>query len=129
LPPLSRSRSALRNGRKARRKKPPHQQTRETGDGMSIWRHKKRGSEYKIIGQGKLQVSSHVAAIDDEWVVIYQNMNDGALWVRPSSEFFDGRFEKVTTSAECSQGKTASTKEHIMPETTSNDQSSGRKEP
>ena len=54
--------------------------------------HKKRGSTYTVIGIGYLQTRHDF--LDDEEVVIYQEPS-GILWVRPLTEFCDGRFEAV----------------------------------
>ena len=64
-----------------------------TGVIAKRWRHKKRGSTYTEIGRGKLQVGDHFP--DMSPVVIYQATADGTLWVRPESEFMDGRFEEI----------------------------------
>lgn len=55
-------------------------------------RHKKRGTEYQIIGHGKIQTDVPLKDYDE--VVIYVAEN-GSLWIRPVSEFMDGRFENV----------------------------------
>lgn len=60
-------------------------------------RHKGRGSLYQVIGAGTLQASDD---LDDAPVTIYRG-EDGAVWVRPTNEFNDGRFEPVD-----SKGKT-----------------------
>jgi hypothetical protein len=73
-------------------------------------RHVKRGSEYMLVGFGKMQTSNWM---DEQWshepqsgnppqrtldpvdmreVAIYRG-EDGKLWVRPREEFEDGRFE------------------------------------
>lgn len=62
-------------------------------EGKTIWRHKKRGTTYDIVGKGELQ-------INDDWhdgteLVIYRSREDGRLWARPEREFYDGRFERV----------------------------------
>lgn len=57
------------------------------------WRHKKRGSTYVEIGRGRMQMNGE---LDNEPVVIYIADNDGSIWVRPASEFDDGRFERVS---------------------------------
>lgn len=54
------------------------------------WKHVKRGSFYRVLGQGNAQVSSHIK--DMEPVIIYQAEEGGSLWVRPATEFYDGRF-------------------------------------
>jgi len=56
------------------------------------WRHKKRGTEYTIIGNGLLQ--SDAPILDEHPVVVYRG-DDGTIWVRPPTEFFDGRFEMI----------------------------------
>lgn len=54
-------------------------------------RHKKRGSTYRVIAEGRLQVD---ADLDNEKVVVYRG-EDGQVWVRPTYEFNDGRFETL----------------------------------
>ena len=59
------------------------------------YRHKKRGSTYRIIHYGTMQCSTYVPYIDNEPVIIYQCEEDDKIWVRLEKEFFDGRFEKI----------------------------------
>lgn len=61
-------------------------------------RHVKRGSEYQLLGMGKMQAKDWRAGgkallypVDMTAVAIYQ-AKDGSLWVRPREEFEDGRF-------------------------------------
>lgn len=69
---------------------------------VATHRHKKRGSEYTLIGIGKMQASRWFegwpdggsTTVDMEEVAIYRG-TDGQLWVRPHEEFEDGRFEII----------------------------------
>ncbi|GAN86393.1 DUF1653 domain-containing protein [Komagataeibacter intermedius] len=58
----------------------------------STYRHKKRGGLYIVHGRATLQVDG---PHDMAECVIYSSTADGRVWVRPASEFFDGRFEEV----------------------------------
>lgn len=57
------------------------------------WRHKARGTRYKIIGEAQVQTSHDNPLTDYEVVVVYQG-DDGELWVRRHSEFME-RFEPI----------------------------------
>lgn len=59
-----------------------------------IWRHKKRGAAYQIIGHAELQSAGGYLE-EGEPLTIYKSIEDGKLWARPVLEFYDGRFEKV----------------------------------
>lgn len=53
------------------------------------WRHIKSGGMYRVLtADAKL-----------EWnlvrAVVYQSLADHSIWVRPHSEFMDGRFERI----------------------------------
>lgn len=74
----------------------------------TIWRHRKRGSVYEIVGRAKMQMeTTHIPRIDlvsgfyvkDTMealsLIVYRSLSDDTLWVRPESEFMDGRFERV----------------------------------
>ena len=75
---------------------------------MTDWSHKKRGSMYKELGRGKLQISKETLAglglfhaeraalkLDMIEVVVYKAYSDDSIWVRTTSEFEDGRFEEL----------------------------------
>lgn len=57
-------------------------------------RHVRRGTEYVEIGRGELQ-SSITLREGDEPLVVYRSVDDGRIWIRPASEFDDGRFEAI----------------------------------
>lgn len=56
------------------------------------YRHKKRGTTYRVIGEARVQCD--MALKDMAHVVVYEG-EDGAKWVRPTAEFDDGRFEEI----------------------------------
>ena len=60
---------------------------------MRRWKHKKTGGSYREIGRGRMQAA--IGTVDMDHVVIYQSEKDGSLWVRPTGEFDDGRFEQL----------------------------------
>ncbi len=62
------------------------------GGAQRRWRHVKRGTEYAEIGRGKLQTDTPLS--DYAELVVYQ-CDDGAIWVRPVTEFEDGRFVEI----------------------------------
>ena len=70
-------------------------------------RHKKRGSEYMLLGIGKMQTSywhdflgglPECAELADMREVTIYRGKDGQLWVRPREEFEDGRFEPLPST-------------------------------
>lgn len=60
---------------------------------MIYYHHKKRGTNYRILNHAPFQLSKTVA--DGDQVVIYQDIESGQVWVRPTAEFYDGRFELI----------------------------------
>jgi hypothetical protein len=67
---------------------PDHRLPREG----EVYRHRRRGTVYTVIGRANLQTDRPVS--DDETLVIYRG-KDGDLWARPVREFRDGRFEPL----------------------------------
>lgn len=73
-------------------------------------RHKKRGTEYVLLGIGKMQAEDwfkllpgegeidprDLLEVDMREVAIYRSATDPTeIWVRPREEFEDGRFEVI----------------------------------
>jgi hypothetical protein len=66
-----------------------------------LWRHKKRGTVYEVLtDSASLQCSAaeefERMFEDDSWTV-YRDVSTRHIWVRPTKEFLDGRFERVPT--------------------------------
>ena len=65
----------------------------------TLWKHRKRGGFYRIITTTASLQFSKAAEFgvfgDEDWTV-YQNTESGSIWVRPTEEFMDGRFEQIT---------------------------------
>ena len=62
--------------------------------GEARYRHKKRGSVYRVLHEGTMS-TSEIPRMDDEPMVVYQCETDSKIWVRPVAEFYDGRFEEL----------------------------------
>lgn len=70
----------------------------------TLYRHKKRGTTYRILHSSTFQTSyfktdkeGNDLNLDGIDVIVYQDLSNPYLvWVRPTDEFFDGRFEKVS---------------------------------
>ncbi len=64
------------------------------------WRHKKRGTTYEVLtDRASLQCSAaedFERVFEDETWTVYRNEQTGHIWVRPTEEFLDGRFERLT---------------------------------
>ncbi len=71
---------------------------------QSDWLHKKRGTTYQIIGEARAQIVGKPIE-EDSVVVVYRSNQDGSLWVRPREEFYDGRFEQISTPPQSEGGE------------------------
>ena len=66
-----------------------------------LWRHRKRGSSYRVIAlNARIQCAQVNPAIEEMDCVVYQSVFHGTqnYYVRPVAEFLDGRFERVEES-------------------------------
>ncbi len=64
---------------------------------LQQWRHKKRGSVYEVLtDNASLQCASapEFEQRFDRWTV-YRDVLTGAMYLRPTPEFKDGRFELI----------------------------------
>lgn len=72
-------------------------------------RHKYTGTEYVLIGYGRMQaedwtdlrhyIDNPLRQVDMREVAIYRSATDtNKIWVRPREEFEDGRFEALVSS-------------------------------
>lgn len=63
------------------------------------YRHKKRGTVYEIVTHdASLQCSAapeFEGMFEDDTFTVYRSVDTGAVYVRPTPEFLDGRFEPV----------------------------------
>lgn len=63
-----------------------------------IYRHKKRGTTYRVIGRGELQNAvKGLVFTEGQTMVAYQSLEDGRVWFRLAVEFDDGRFEEISS--------------------------------
>lgn len=67
---------------------------------MAVWRHRKRGCVYTIVThEASMQCSEH-PEIEGAYPMcgwtVYKNVETGAIWIRPTKEFQDGRFKQLT---------------------------------
>lgn len=76
-------------------------------------RHVKRGTDYEVLGIGKMQTERWIepgiypkpGIADMREVVVYRSVDDGSLWVRPIEEFNDGRFEVLPATPTSEVGR------------------------
>lgn len=54
----------------------------------TVWRHRKTGHVYTIIGTCRLEATNAPA-------YLYRRPEDGITWARDMDEFLDGRFERI----------------------------------
>lgn len=64
-----------------------------THDSEGGWRHKKRGTTYRIEEPITIQCDTPIQ--DGEELCAYRATHDGKLWGRRLVEFLDGRFEPL----------------------------------
>ena len=55
---------------------------------LALYRHKKTAGIYEVICDATRET-------DGELMVVYRNTATGERWVRPATEFNDGRFERA----------------------------------
>lgn len=110
----------LRNGNDMRAPLYTHPVAAEAVIEAATHRHKRFGSEYLLIGIGKMQTDNWADAkaiadallgagdppysIDMREVAIYRSVDDGSLWVRPREEF-EERFEALALPSSQEAGK------------------------
>lgn len=67
---------------------------------MTQWRHKVRGLVYEVLTHSASLQCSSAPEIEQRFdgaggLTVYRNVKTGMIWVRPTPEFLDGRFERV----------------------------------
>ena len=65
--------------------------TGDAGELVMKARHRKRGIIYTIEGSAHLQTDTPLSDMAE--LIVYRCDHDGSLWVRPTAEFNDGRFD------------------------------------
>lgn len=58
-----------------------------------IYKHLKSGGLYKFLTHALIEA-------DLTHAVVYESLETGQVWVRPESEFFNGRFEELVEELE-----------------------------
>lgn len=63
------------------------------------YRHKKRGTIYEVLTDSASLQCSCAPEVEhlfgDDTFTVYRSVDTGAVYVRPTPEFLDGRFEPV----------------------------------
>ena len=59
----------------------------------SVWQHLKRGSNYRVVGEVRLNYATRMPK-DGEMLTLYIS-NDGVFSARAPDEFMDGRFKRL----------------------------------
>ena len=59
----------------------------------TLWKHSKSEALYQFLHEARQEV-------DLSHVVVYKSLDTSTIWVRPRSEFFDGRFEHIQIRAQ-----------------------------
>lgn len=63
------------------------------------WRHKKGGTLYVVLFDAARLLCSSAPALEEQFTektfTIYQSVKTGAIYIRPTEEFLDGRYEKA----------------------------------
>jgi hypothetical protein len=64
---------------------------------MERWRHKKSGTEYEIITDSAQLQCASAPTFEKRFhhFTVYRSVRTGAIFVRPTAEFNDGRFEPI----------------------------------
>ena len=70
-------------------------------DRETLWQHKKRGTVYRVLHDNApiQEEQTEGRRLDDEPMVVYQDVNSCAVYVRPVVEFYDGRFLALTSKS------------------------------
>lgn len=61
------------------------------------WRHRERGTVYRIVGEARIQCPPGAPLQDNETALLYRDTSSGKYAVRRPAEFHDGRFAPVST--------------------------------
>ena len=59
---------------------------------MKRYKHIKTGGIYFVEDE---HARIEAEGMDGELQVVYRSAETGCVWIRPKSEFFDGRFERI----------------------------------